>query len=468
VSVNGQSWYRNMGDGTFGYVPRVFGDVDPGTFLPPELDGDFDGDVDVVRRQIQFGTFLFPAHIWRNNGGGAFPTAEPASDGTTFFFGTSAPGVSGTADFDADGDLDGWNNDSNGWWDSYRNTGNGWFDQKQHWTGEEVAVLADFDQDGWLDAAVTNFTGGYPVRIRRGSPSGLGPATAELGSVQAFVPILAAGDLNSDGRPDLAFIDLTRKLRIYSSPFGAGSPWGLHQPSATVYDGSSSGIAIFDVNGDLLDDVVVGSHNAQFGPCINAVPTRDVYLRVQAPPSAVVFEAPRTFVMGSQLQLDLDGDSDLDLIGRAGPEWYVHANRTLDGVSKRRQFGNGAPGASGAWPTLGASGPFEVGASPTVRLTGAQAGLKAFLAVGLSSASLSAFPLPGMTTYVDPFGPVFVVVGLPTPGTPGVVGSGSFTLPVNVDPSWVGLSWYHQAFPLDTGLPGLVSATNGLELVYGP
>jgi hypothetical protein len=88
--------------------------------------------------------------------------------------------------------------------------------------------------------------------------------------------------------------------------------------------------------------------------------------------------------------------------------------------------------------------------------------------VGLASTNLPAFPLPGLTTFVDPFGPVFVVVALPTTGTPGVVGSGAFTLPVNVDPSWVGLSWYHQAFPLDTGAPGLVSASNGLELVYGP
>jgi hypothetical protein len=472
TSVSLANWYRNQGDGSFGYVPRVFGGVDIGSWIPPQFNGDFDGDgdPDIARRQVQSGTSNYPGHLWRNNGGGAFPSAEVASDSASFFFGSSAPGATGATDLDMDGDLDAWNNDYNGYWDLYQNAGNGWFDVKQHFDDEEISATADFDQDGWMDLAVSKYVSGVwsVVKIRHGSTSGLGPALDELPAFQTPVPVGAVGDFNADGRPDLAYIDDALHIRVFTSPRTSSGAWGDATLSTTAYGGFDSGISAFDVDGDLRDDLVVGSHSTTFGGCTFALQTRDVYLQNGGPAGVVAFQSPRTFVMSAKVTLDLDGDGDRDLIGRSGTEWYVHRNMTTQGIAARRQFGVGTPGGLGAWPTLGASGPFEVGANPALRLTGAQPGSKAFLAVGLASTSLAGFPFPGMSLYVDPFAPVFVVVGLPTPGAHGVAGSGHFTLPVTAEPSWIGLKWYHQAFPIDLGAPNFVSATNALELVYGP
>jgi len=90
----------------------------------------------------------------------------------------------------------------------------------------------------------------------------------------------------------------------------------------------------------------------------------------------------------------------------------------------------------------------------------------AWLVFGLSEAALVDQPLPGMTLFVG--GPPGIIPHVPLGGPAGVPGAGSLAVPLPKIPALFGLSIYHQVFVLDPGSVLGWSATNGLEIRFGP
>ena len=161
---------------------------------------------------------------------------------------------------------------------------------------------------------------------------------------------------------------------------------------------------------------------------------------------------------------DLDGDGDEDLIG----DTVVDNARFVAPTSGvRRQYGSGVPGTGGAIPVLGAAGPLRFGEAPEVRLTGALGGTMGILAVGVSEVVIPNSPFPGLTSYVDATDVPFVMVPLPIGGPTGVAGAGELIIPVGVTLSMINGLYSHQYFLFDPGSPSLLTATNGLMLLYG-
>ncbi len=130
-----------------------------------------------------------------------------------------------------------------------------------------------------------------------------------------------------------------------------------------------------------------------------------------------------------------------------------------------RQFGAGFPGSGGIKPVLGAQGPATSTLAGELRLVDAVGGGTAFLVWGFVEAELIDQPLPGMTLYIGDPG---LFPPFPLGGPPGTAGAGQLALTLPALTALQGLSLTHQAFVLDPGSATGWSASNGLEIVYGP
>ena len=121
--------------------------------------------------------------------------------------------------------------------------------------GPSGAAVADLNGDGRLDLAVANFVGAS-VSVLLGAPGG--GFTLENGQALALpgrASGIAAGDLNGDGRPDLAVALNDSDQVAVLVRNAADDGFTLQQTYAT---GAQPGpIAIADVNGDGLDDIAV-------------------------------------------------------------------------------------------------------------------------------------------------------------------------------------------------------------------
>lgn len=175
-------------------------------------------------------------------------------------------------------------------------------------------VTGDFDGDGFPDVAVgvpesdLAFPQGGAVFIYKGSASGL-PATATwtiLGESDTaqLGAVMAAGDLNDDGRDDLALS--APGADVITGDSGAVLLYQLTSEGPRRMRNDLSGaqraanfgaaLAIADVDGDGANDLVVGSPGADLAPTpqISNRGIVDVFLR---PAGALVPDQP-TFRLG--------------------------------------------------------------------------------------------------------------------------------------------------------------------------
>ncbi|TSC23030.1 FG-GAP-like repeat-containing protein [Corallococcus sp. Z5C101001] len=144
-------------------------------------------------------------------------------------------------------------------------------------TDAATMVTADFDGDGIQDLAVgqreselSRPTGGA-VFIYKGSASGLPskPTWVLTGETEGalFGDMLAAGDLDGDGRADLAVsspgadVTIGDSGAVYLYTFKSGQPPALLRPALTGLGrgGFGTGLAIADADGDGDMDLFVGS-----------------------------------------------------------------------------------------------------------------------------------------------------------------------------------------------------------------
>lgn len=464
-------------------------------YVGPGFCGDFDGDgfADLlVERRV--GTSVVAASVYletvllRNVGGRSFVAAGAATPpGARIYqapmFPTAPPVAASAAvygDVDGDGDLDlvsrpsglvpGPAFDAIVW----RNDGSGFFTAVETLTGAYPLACADLNADGRADLLTGEVVQFTTPRVRLAAPGG------GFGSFSGVAALAGAG-FDRLARPALADFDDDGDVDValWCAATAAGGSavydpelrllWNAGDgtfPTSTTVDApvlvARLEALAADVNGDGLTDLLTSAEvTPPMGPNPN-VNTAAVFrsitaVRIRTGPGA--FAPPITQMFRAVAADDADGDGDVDALGAV-----VVRNVRFDGAAagSRRQYGLGYPGTGGAAPTLGAVGPFRGGATGALRVRGAVGGAGGLLVVGAAPASLPT-PFGGdLLTTPD------VLLPFAVAGPAGSAGAGAFDLPITFPSGMGGFAAYLQAAVLDPGATFGLSATEGLELVFGP
>ena len=241
--------YRNNGDGTFTDVTENAGVGAAGLYGQGVAVGDFDNDGFPDLYVTGYGRSI----LLHNRGDGTFAdVTEKAKVANTGGWATSA----GWFDYDRDGYVDllvcsyiDWSPENNAWCgdhkpgyraychpDNYKGQRLKLYHNNHHGTFTDVSersgvgvpeakgmgvVLADFNNDGWIDIAVANDTWQNFLFLNQGNGTfkdvsfASGVAASEDGRYEAGMGIDAA-DVDGDGWPDLYITHLNQELnRLY-------------------------------------------------------------------------------------------------------------------------------------------------------------------------------------------------------------------------------------------------------------
>ena len=221
--------------------------------------GDFNGDgkLDVINVDTSNNI-----NVTLGNGDGTFqlPTITNAAVGVGYY--SLAVG-----DFNGDHVLDValWGLSSNSEVHVYLGAGNGTFttggifvapNSNNFIPGPNSIAAADLNGDGKLDlVAVTSFNGAF-VFIGNGDGTFQTPTNYSPGTSGGCCDGVAVGDLNGDGKLDLA-IPIQNGLSVLLNNGNGTFGTGVYYPSNIAGSFTGEGVAIGDVSGDGKQDVVV-------------------------------------------------------------------------------------------------------------------------------------------------------------------------------------------------------------------
>ncbi|CAF3693564.1 unnamed protein product [Rotaria sp. Silwood1] len=212
--------------------------------------------------------------------------------------------------------------------------------------------IGDFNGDGKRDLATANYTGNSVSVLLNITPMGITPASFSAKTdftVGSNPKSVSVGDINGDGKPDLAVANLVSSsvsVFLNTTPAGNATPTFSAKTDFTTGNFPYS-VSIRDFNGDGKPDLVVANYGS------NSV---SVFLNTTTPgASTPTFSAKSDFTTGTNPQSvstgDFNGDGKQDLA-------VANANSTSVSVF----LNTTAPGAS--TPTFSAKTDFTTGSSP--------------------------------------------------------------------------------------------------------
>ncbi len=464
-----ESAQRNMGDGSLiDFTPTIPDPPLPGgpptnhRFEGPGYAGDFDGDgdADLLTTWISGGLFQPTFQGMRllvNNGAGQLFDAGDPAGGLNMNLGIwDDPAGAVIEDLDADGDVDFIATSELGASTTlWLNDGSGSFTLGQAFVGERFQHIADLDGDNVPDLVLSS---GLEPTFRLGLGAGaFGAVTTLTASIMDNVrDVVAVGDMDDDGDVDIAAIKDSNDSPVFYWNDGAAN-FTADTTQLSAYDvHTNSTLKIMhavDVNGDGRDDVIMFPVEYAFNSS---------YIFIKKAGQAG-WEDPIIQTIAPTGFVDVDGDGDDDIIMDRIVPSLLHVQPD---AGYRLQYGEGVdPQFGGTTPVLGARGPFRVGETVQIRMTGMPAGAIGLMGVSFDASELPNTPWLGINGLNWPW--VFYFFLPPAPGDGTMFGGGFLTLPYTVDPVVATAGkLYHQAYFADSDAPFNRTATNGLIIEY--
>jgi hypothetical protein len=179
--------------------------------------------------------------------------------------------------------------------------------------GPQAVAVGDFNGDGKPDLVVANFNDNTVSVLLNTTPQGASVpsfATGKTFAAGAQPDSVAVGEVNGDGKPDLAvanYLDGTVSVLLNTTPKGATSPsFATQQTFAAGTDPES--VAVDDFNGDGKPDLAVADYGGTVSVLLNTTPKGA---------TIPTFATRQTFAAGSGASAvavgDFNGDSKPDL-----------------------------------------------------------------------------------------------------------------------------------------------------------
>ena len=180
--------------------------------------------------------------------------------------------------------------------------------------GATDIAVGDLNGDGVPDIVVAD----YPVSLFLQNPSARGSFAAPVGLYAGGAATVELGDLNGDGLLDVVLVDAAGVKVLFhgADPLQAtfGAPVSVYTQTPNAYIQGGNLIAVGDVDGDGLADLVV----ADPGPSDGSAPTVNVLRNDPAHPGT--FLAPLTYALPAYANeftikiADLNGDGLPDIV----------------------------------------------------------------------------------------------------------------------------------------------------------